>query len=110
MVYHGRWDEMPEDLEDLQERIYDGFVEGVRQGRKTGGKEIADKVQNWVKDRYMSPEVKRKTPEAIAILKIAKELAQALQGELSEVAVDPGEVRSKGKDLEKIDLMLRREL
>lgn len=110
MPYHGKWDDMPEDLDDLQERIYDAYIEGLQAGRKRGGKEIAGKVAEWVKNRYMSREVKRKTPLADEILSLARDLGKALEGELSEVEEDPGEIRSKGKDLEKIERIRRNEL
>lgn len=101
MPFQGRWDDLPESEEDLTERILEGFNAGVAQGRIEGGREVANKILDWVQNRYLSPDVKRKTPFAEDILKLAGDLAQALRTSLKEVDSNPGETRSKKREFER---------
>lgn len=104
MGYKGRWEDMPENLEDLQDRIFEGYVAGIQRGRRDGGREVAGNIEDWVKNRYMSKEVKRKTTFSDEILSLARDLRQALKKELSEVDENPSETQSKQAELLRIEL------
>ncbi|MGX9924138.1 hypothetical protein ACWIG4_30290 [Streptomyces sp. NPDC002248] len=101
MPFQGRWDEMPRDTEDLRDRLIEAFTEGVEQGRKSGANVLSSKVQDWLLNRYLNPDIARKTPKAQAMLEISKELVAALRGDLGQVH-DPVEVRNKAREFERL--------
>lgn len=84
--YYGDWQEMPEDTDELADRIMQGYNDGLKAGRQQGAEELADKVNEWVKKRYFDPRVERKTKHAEEILNLARDLIHELsQGELRVV-------------------------
>lgn len=47
----------------------------MAQGRKEGREGLRKEVLDWLEAKYMAPEIERKTPEAEAILSLARELS-----------------------------------
>lgn len=102
MPYEGQWHDLPEDQEDLIERIMAGYAEGHRKGVEDGLKFLREQLGEWLYKRYMSRDVIRKTPEAEALLKIAQEFTatfdtkklEALKSQLTERQVPRNDPRS----------------
>lgn len=88
MPFFPKWDngEMPDDPEQLLEWALDAYNQGIKIGRRQGGKETVTKVEAWVRAKYFHKDTVRGTPEAEAILRIAETLIyELLHGDLGKV-------------------------
>lgn len=86
MPYFGNWETMPENTDELAERIMKGYLDGVKDGRQQGAEDLADQVDDWVKRRYFSVNVRRGSEQGEALLEIARTLVHDLRyGDLGKV-------------------------
>lgn len=87
MPYHGEWNNMPKDLDELADRIMAGYNEGLKVGRQEGAAEVVDQADEFLKKKYFDPSVKRGTPFAEGLLDLVRELIYGLRhGDLGKVA------------------------
>jgi hypothetical protein len=79
-------DELPKDSEQLNEWVMHAHTAGLKTGRQEGAREVCEKVDEFVKRKYMDKDVARGSDEAKAILELARELVhQLLHGDLGKV-------------------------
>lgn len=85
-AYYGKWEDMPQDTDDLADRIMEGYNEGLKVGRQEGAQEIVDVIDDWLKATYFSPKVERNTPYSKEILDLVRKLIHGLRhGDLAKI-------------------------
>lgn len=95
MPFLGRWQDMPTDLDDLEDRIIHGFTEGFDQGETHAVKSTRRAVLDYLETKYLRRDVERGTPEAQAILQVAADLAREFDRPDGEFTV--AAIKEKGK-------------
>lgn len=88
MPYHPPYgeDQLPKDMDELNEWVLHAHTEGLKTGRQQGAREIVEAVDGFVQKKYMDREVARGSEKAQAILEIAAELVhELLHGDLGKV-------------------------
>lgn len=85
-AYYGKWQEMPETLEDLAELMMGAYGDGIKEGRQQGAQEMVDIVDDFLKRRYFSPQVIRGSKFGDDILELVRDLIHDLRhGDLGKI-------------------------